>query len=161
MNAPDGRIYFGVVNVIPGMAPHLRTQDPTLGGYWSSQSKKEKLMDLPSGIKPGIWGIAIGAIGMAIVGFSYLGWTTAATAEKTAQETANTAVVAALVPFCVVKAQADPNAATLTKFQAEQSSYSRSDIVMKAGWATLDGTANGNDALARACADKLHVAKTS
>jgi hypothetical protein len=57
--------------------------------------------------------------------------------------------------------QADPNAATLTKFQAEQSSYSRSDIVMKAGWATLDGTANGNDALARACADKLHVAKTS
>ena len=98
---------------------------------------------------------------MAVVGFSYLGWTTTSTAEKLAQDTANTAVVSALVPFCVVKAQADPNLMTLTKFQAEQSSYSRSDIVMKAGWATLDGTAAGNDALARACAEKLHVAKAS
>jgi len=118
-------------------------------------------MQLPPAIKPGLWGAAAGAIAMAVVGFSYLGWTTTSTAEKLAQDTANTAVVAALVPFCVVKAEADPNLTTLTKFQAEQSSYSRSDIVMKAGWATLDGTATGNDALARACAEKLHVAKAS
>jgi hypothetical protein len=117
-------------------------------------------MEIPSGLKPGLWGAAIGAIAMAVVGFSYLGWTTATSAEKLAQDTANSAVVAALVPFCVVKAEADPNPATLTKFQAEQSSYSRSDIVMKAGWATLDGKTIGSDALARACAEKLHVAKT-
>jgi hypothetical protein len=117
-------------------------------------------MEIPSGTKPAAWGAVAGAIVMAVVGFSYLGWTTAATAERLAQESANTAVVAALVPFCVVKAEADPNQATLTKFQAEQSSYSRSDIVMKAGWATLDGKSTGSDALARACAEKLHVAKT-
>lgn len=117
-------------------------------------------MNLPSGLKPGLWGAVAGAIATSIVGFSYLGWTTAGTAEKLAQETASTAVVAALVPFCVVKAEADPNQSTLTKFQAEQSSYSRSDIVMKAGWATLDG-GTGSDALARACAEKLHVAKAS
>jgi hypothetical protein len=116
-------------------------------------------MELPSGIKPGLWGAAAGAIAMAVVGFSYLGWTTGATSEKLARDSANTAVVAALVPFCVIKAQADPNLATLTKFQAEQSSYSRSDIVMKAGWATLSGETTGSDDLARACADKLHVAK--
>ena len=116
-------------------------------------------MQIPSGIKPGLWGAAAGAIAMAVVGFSYLGWTTASASEKLAQDTANTAVVAALVPFCVVKAEADPNAATLTKFQAEQSSYSRSDIVMKAGWASFDGKTAGSDALARACADKLHVTK--
>lgn len=116
-------------------------------------------MEIPSGLKPGLWGAAAGVIATAVVGFSYLGWTTTATSEKYAQETANTAVVAALVPFCIVKAQADPNLATLTKFQAEQSSYSRSDIVMKAGWATLDGKANGSDALARACAEKLHMPK--
>ena len=118
-------------------------------------------MQLPSTVKPALWGAAAGAAAMAIVGFSYLGWTTAATAGKLAQETADTAVVAALVPFCVTKAQADPNLTTLTKFQAEQSSYSRSDIVMKAGWATVGGGTAGSDALARACAEKLHVAKAS
>jgi hypothetical protein len=116
-------------------------------------------MEIPSAVKPGLWGAAVGAIAMAVVGFSYLGWTTASTSEKLAQDTANSAVVAALVPFCVVKAEADTNPATLTKFQAEQSSYSRTDIVSKAGWASFDGKAAGSDALARACAEKLHVAK--
>ncbi len=116
-------------------------------------------MEIPSWLKPGIWGAATGAVAMAIVGFSYLGWTTASTSEKLAQDTSSTAVVAALVPFCVVKAQADPNQATLVKFQAEQSSYSRSDIVTKAGWTSFDGKTAGSDALARACAEKLHVTK--
>jgi hypothetical protein len=124
-----------------------------------SKEKSKYPMEIPSGVKPGLWGAAAGAIAMAVVGFSYLGWTTAATSEKLAQDTANTAVVAALVPFCVVKAEADPNLAILTKFQAEQSSYSRTDIVSKAGWASLDGKTAGNDVLARACAEKLHIAK--
>jgi len=116
-------------------------------------------MELPSGLKPGLWGAAAGAIAMTIVGFSYLGWTTAATSEKLAHETADTAVVGALLPFCVTKAEADPNLATLARLKTEQSSYSRHDIVMKAGWATLGTETAGRDDLARACADKLHVAK--
>jgi hypothetical protein len=116
-------------------------------------------MQLPSGIKPGLWGAVAGAAAMSIVGFSYLGWTTATKARELARDTANAAVVEALVPFCVVKAEADPNGTTLTKFQAEQSSYSRTDIVMKAGWATVGGETTGSNALARACADKLHIAK--
>jgi hypothetical protein len=116
-------------------------------------------MQISPMIKPGLWGAAAGAIGMAIVGFSYLGWTTTSTAEKLAQESANTAVISALVPFCVLKAQADPDLTILTKFQAEQSSYSRGDIVSKAGWASMDGKTAGSDALARACAEKLHVRK--
>jgi hypothetical protein len=127
-------------------------------------------MEIPAGVKPGLWGAAAGAVAMAIVGFSYLGWTTQATSQKLAQDTADSAVVAALVPFCVTKAEADPNQTILTKFQAEQSSYSRSDIVMKAGWASFDGQKGdgqkgdgntGSDALARACAEKLHVGKPS
>jgi len=116
-------------------------------------------MELPSAVKPGLWGAAAGAIAMAIVGFSYLGWSTAAASQKLAQDTADTAVVAALLPFCVTKAEADPNLTILAKLQTEQSSYSRHDIVMKAGWATFDGENAGRDDLARACADKLHVAK--
>lgn len=116
-------------------------------------------MEIPSGLKPGLWGAAAGAVVMAIVGFQYLDWTTKGSADKQAQETASDAVVAALVPFCVIKARADPDTAAMTKFRVEQSSYSRSDIVLKAGWASLDGAAAGNDRLARACADKLLAAK--
>jgi hypothetical protein len=118
-------------------------------------------MELHSAVKPSLWGAAAGAIAMAIIGFNVLGWTTAATSQKLAQDTADTAVVTALLPFCISKAQADPNLTILAKLQTEQSSYSRHDIVMKAGWATLGSATAGRDDLARACADKLHVAKAS
>jgi hypothetical protein len=117
-------------------------------------------MKIPVWLKPALWGAASGAIIMAIVGFSQLGWTTATTAEQLAQERADTAVVAALVPFCVAKAQQDTEQASLAKFQAEQSSFSRSDLVTKAGWATL-GAAKTPDGLARACSVKLYGMKTS
>ncbi|HEX5325081.1 MAG TPA: hypothetical protein VFW75_00290 [Acetobacteraceae bacterium] len=104
--------------------------------------------------------MAVGAAAMAIVGFTELGWMTAGAAEQLAQERADTATVAALVPFCVSKARQDPDHATLVKFQAEGSSYSRSDLVMKAGWATVGGNTSPDSALARACSDKLHAAKT-
>jgi len=131
-----------------------------VGGDQSFHNEKKKPMKIPVGLKPGLWGAVIGAIGMAIIGFWYLGWTTAATAEQLAQTRADTAVVAALVPFCVAKAQLDPDKATLAKFQTEESSYSRSDMVMKAGWATLPEQKKSDDALARACSDKLHGMKT-
>jgi hypothetical protein len=130
-----------------------------MGGYHSAQTEKQNLMDIPSGVKPGLWGAVAGAIAMAVLGFSYLGWTTASTSQKLAQDTAGAAVVAALVPFCVIKAEADPNATILTRFRAEQSSYSRSDIVMKAGWASFGDKTMDSDTLAHACAEKLHVTK--
>jgi len=97
---------------------------------------------------------------MATVGFSQLGWTTERTALQLAQDRSEAAVVLALVPFCVTKAQQDPNQATLAKFQTEQSSYSRSDVVIKAGWATIGGKASPDNALARACSEKLFTMKS-
>jgi hypothetical protein len=117
-------------------------------------------MQIPVWLKPGVWGAVAGAIAMAIVGFWQLGWTTSATAQQLAQERADTAVIAALVPFCVVKAQQDPDKGVLAKFQAEQSSYSRNDLVMKAGWATVGNEKSPDNALARACAEKLNGMKS-
>jgi hypothetical protein len=54
-------------------------------------------MKIPVWVKPGLWGAAAGAIAMAIIGFTQLGWTTSATAEQLAQERARTAVVAGFV----------------------------------------------------------------
>lgn len=116
-------------------------------------------MRLPDWLKPGVWGAVAGAIAMAAVGFSQLGWITSGKAELLAQERASTAVVAALVPFCVAKAQQDPDKARYAKLQAETSSYSRSDMVVKAGWATVGNEQSPDNALARACSEKLTSAK--
>ena len=115
-------------------------------------------MQTPEWLKPGLWGAVCGAVAISVVGFSYLGWKTATSAEQASVERSDSAVVTALVPFCVIKAKAgDP--AEMVKFQAEQSSYSRNDIVMKAGWATLNDAKFGDNALARACSEQLHAAK--
>lgn len=116
-------------------------------------------MNIPVWVKPGAWGAVIGAVVVSLVGFTQLGWMGSASAERMAAGRADTAVIAALVPFCLAKAERDPDPAVLTRFKAEQSSYSRNDIVTKAGWATLDGGKIANDGLARACSDKLHAAK--
>jgi hypothetical protein len=118
-------------------------------------------MKIPVWLKPGLWRAAFGGIAMAIVGFSQLGWKTAASAEDLPRERADTAVVAALLSFCVEKAEEDTEQAALAKFRAEQSSFLRYDLAIKAGWATF-GVANAPDsALARACAVKLYAMKTS
>jgi hypothetical protein len=118
-------------------------------------------MHIPVWLKPGLWGAVFGAIVMAIAGFSYLGWRTAGSADQFAQDRADTAVVAALVPFCVAKAEGSSEQVTLAKLRTEQSSYSRSDLVTTAGWATLGATNSPDSALARACAEKLYATKAS
>ncbi|MEJ0015946.1 MAG: hypothetical protein WDN25_05170 [Acetobacteraceae bacterium] len=118
-------------------------------------------MNIPVWLKPGLWGAACGAVVVAIVGFSQLGWRTAASADQFAQEQSDTAVVAALVPFCVAKAQQDTDQATLAKLRTEQSSYSRSDLVRQAGWATLGVAKSPDGPLATACSAKLYAMKTS
>ncbi len=70
-------------------------------------------------------------------------------------------MVAVLVPFCVTKAQQDPDQAMLAKLRAEDSAYTRNDMVSKAGWATVGGDTSPDSALANACSDKLRSMKSS
>ena len=118
-------------------------------------------MRVPAWIKPGVWGATVGALATVIVGFQAMGWTTAGTAERMAKNRADTAVIAALVPFCVAKAQQDADGARLTKLRAETSSYSRNQIVKDSGWATVLGATSPDSGLAAACSDKLQALKTS
>ena len=143
-----------------GYAPHHINSYVPVRGDQSSHIESIS-NEIPVWLKPGVWGVVIGGIATAVIGFSQLGWTTSGKAELLAQERANTAVVAALVPFCIAKAQQDPDKAVFAKFQAETSSYSRSDMVIKAGWATVGGETSPDNALARACSDKLSSARTS
>ena len=107
-------------------------------------------------LKPGLLGAVIGAIALAIVGFTQLGWVTANTAEFMALKSADAAVVKALVPVCVTRAQMDPE--TGSKLQAlgkVTSNPSRSTFVEKAGWAKMPGDGTSNSNLADACAQAL------
>jgi hypothetical protein len=112
-------------------------------------------MRVPAWVRPGAWGAVIGAIAISILGFSQLGWTTGSSADRMATERTNAAVVTAFVPFCIAKAQQDADGAKLVKLSGESSSYSRRQIVIDAGWATMPGMTSPDSALASACSDKL------
>lgn len=106
--------------------------------------------------KPGIIGAFIGAVALAIVGFTQLGWVTANTAESIALKQADAAVVKALVPVCIARAQTDPNTGPmLQELGGVNSKWDRRSFVEKAGWAEMPGDGTSNSGLADACAQAL------
>jgi hypothetical protein len=118
-------------------------------------------MKISAKVKPALWGAVGGAAALTIVGFGGLGWTTASKSEKLAQTRVTASVADALAPFCVAKAELDPDKSKLAKFQAESSWWMGEQMVRDAGWATLSGATTPNSALADACAAKLRAAKAS
>jgi len=107
-------------------------------------------------LKPGIVGGIIGAIALAIVGFTQLGWVTANTAESLATKRPDAAVVKALVPVCVARAQSDPQTGPLLQeLGGVTSKWTRRSFVEKAGWAKMPGDETSNSDLADACAQAL------
>jgi hypothetical protein len=113
-------------------------------------------MQLPTWLKPALLGAGVGAIALAIVGFSWGGWVTGGSAKDMATKQSNTAVAAALTPYCVERAGGmdAATATTMTELKGA-STYSRKAIVEKAGWATPMGAEKPNTDLAQACQLKL------
>ncbi|WP_193184060.1 hypothetical protein [Nisaea sediminum] len=112
-------------------------------------------MALPEWIKPALLGCGFGAIAITIIGFTWGGWVTGSKAEVIASERARAEVVQALVPVCVARSVADPNAASTMAALKEAATYRRDDVVMDAGWATMPGEDNPSRPLALACIDKI------
>ena len=112
-------------------------------------------MRAPVWLKPALWCVAAGGIGMAVAGFSWGGWVTGSTAEKMAAEHAKAEVVAALVPVCLEQSRQDPKMAEQLAALEEATSYKRRDIVMEYGWATMPGSDSPDRAVANACLERL------
>ena len=105
-------------------------------------------------------GIAIGAVASMVIGFSWGGWVTGATANKLAAEQASTAVVAVLTPICVEKFLQNSDAqANLAALREISSNWQQGQYLEKGGWATPPGATSSDYHLARACAEKLVQAK--
>lgn len=117
-------------------------------------------MQYPVWTKPALLGAACGAMAVTFVDFSILGWKTSQSATEMARQQADDAAVTALVPFCVAKAEQPSEQTTLAKVRTEDSAFSRSQLVMGAGWATVGGDKTPDNALAIACANSLRMAKT-
>jgi len=106
-------------------------------------------------IKPFVWGLVISAILTMIIGFSWGGWVTGGTAQKTAEETADKAVVDRLAPICVTQFNQDPEKDKKLQELKEISSYQRGDYVEKQGWATMPGEKEPDSEVADECAKRL------
>ena len=111
-------------------------------------------MQIPIEAKPALWGIAAGAVALAVVGFSWGGWLTGGKAEAAALMRVNDAVVVALAPVCVDKFQRAGNSAANLAALRKVEAWSQGDFVEKGGWATVPGTNSSErvSAVARACA---------
>jgi hypothetical protein len=112
--------------------------------------------ELPANTSPFVWGAAVGAIALAIVGFTWGGWVSGGTAERLAAARADTATVAALTPICVTQFNASPKARASLAALKETQSYEQAQYVSKGGWATMPG-ASGEPSreVAAACAEAL------
>ena len=88
-------------------------------------------MKVPEWVKPAAWGAIGGAIAAIVVGFAWGGWVTGGTAGLMEEASAEAAVVQALTPLCVVKAEQQPEKLVPLK---EESSYQRDNFVIEAGW---------------------------
>ena len=112
-------------------------------------------MKLPKWLKPGLLGVALGAILLAVVGFNWAGWMTAGKAERLASDQAREEVVAALVPVCIEQFENDPAMAEKLIELKNARIYQRSALMMKTGWATMPGASEPNSSVASACMNKL------
>ena len=106
-------------------------------------------------IRPLIWGILIGAIGLLIVIF-WTGWVvTRGTAEAEGREMAKEAVLENLVPICVEQYLQDPNKVEKFAELEEKAYYLRDDYVKEQGWSKIPGSKSLVRGLTDECAKQI------
>ena len=119
-------------------------------------------MKIPADTKPALWGAAGGAIAAAIIGFTWGGWVTGGSAEKSALARTSDAVVVALAPVCVEKFRQTSDSSVQLAALKKVDAWSQGDFVEKGGWANVpgDNPPAQVSAVAKACAETLASAET-
>jgi hypothetical protein len=106
-------------------------------------------------VKAACWGAIVGAVALAVIGFSWGGWVTGPIAEATAKQRAESALVDALAPICADKFRQQANAGVTLDEMKKISARNQGSFIERGGWATLPGSTSPNAAVARACAEIL------
>jgi hypothetical protein len=98
------------------------------------------------------WSVVAAVILTMIVGFTWGGWVTGGTAQKTAEVAATKAVVERLSLICVDQFSQDPDKAQKLIAFIDTKSYQRDDYVTDQGWATMFGDEEPDRNVANVCA---------
>ncbi len=117
--------------------------------------RKDVLMISIEQAKPILMGAVGGAVALAIVGFGFGGWVTGGTAEEMANDSAESAVVAALAPICVAQFQQQTDSASRLSELNDIRSFQRATFIEEGGWSTMPGSDAGSKDVARACAEMI------
>lgn len=97
-------------------------------------------------------GTVFGAVVAIAVGFSWGGWMLGSTAEKQAEVSSKSAVVAVLAPICADKFQQAANQTENMTMLKKVSPFQQANFVEKGGWAILPGNDKADLGVAKACA---------
>ncbi len=108
-------------------------------------------MNLRQDMRPALWGAAGGAALLAIIGFAWGGWMTAASARGVSDASAYTAVVGVLSPICAVQFGQQPDAAAKLAELTALRPNERIGFIEKGGWATMPGSEKPLSGVASGC----------
>jgi hypothetical protein len=104
-------------------------------------------------VKPGVWGLIVGAVIVIIIGFAWGGWTT----RGTSQQMTEAAVLTTRAAICVAQFTKGPNYQQRLKELKALSSWERAAFIEKGGWDKMPGEEKASFTVSRACADGLEV----
>jgi hypothetical protein len=113
---------------------------------------KGEVMKIHPSVNLALWGATAGAVALAIIGFSWGGWVTGGSAQRSADNRASSSVVAALAPICLTQFQQKSDSVMQLAALKKVPSYEQSSFVEKAGWATMPGSTEPTAGVAKACA---------
>jgi len=106
-------------------------------------------------------GAAIGVAATIAVGFGFGwgGWMLASSAKTLADNTASSAVIAAVAPICVDQFQRSADAAANMTTLKKTDSWQQAAYVEKGGWAVMPGSKAADSGVSQACAALLSSVK--
>ena len=93
------------------------------------------------------------------IGFGWGGWMLGSTAKTLADNTASSAVVAAVAPICVEHFQRSADAAANLTALKKTDSWQQAAYVEKGGWAVMPGSKAADSGVSQACAALLSSVK--
>jgi hypothetical protein len=104
-------------------------------------------------------GAAVGVVATLAVGFGWGGWMLGSSAKTLADNTASSAVVAAVAPICVDQFQRSAAAANNLTELKKANVWEQATYVEKGGWAMMPGSKAVDSGVPQACAAILSSLK--
>ena len=114
-----------------------------------------KMPKWPAETAPFSMGAVAGALLISWIGISGLGWMSGSDADRLAKQQSEHAVVEAYALICNAQYKAADNFPVRLAALGKTDRWSRGDVLVKGGWATMVGSKEPIYGVSQACADLL------